>query len=210
MAYNNANIIQIFMERIKHSDTENFMKSILYCFGAPTIRGLKAACLINFRRGKSEDMRSSWKNNADKWLDDLGVEWLLLNEHAQDNNNALVLIFRRELLARALRCCKACNILKAQGYPVHNNINLNLDECLKCLCEKFSSGIKCPHEVGLFLDYPPDDVKCFMENKPSKNQSCSGCYWKVYSNVRKARRTFRKFRQAEYDAARRILTSFEQ
>ncbi|MBQ6773031.1 MAG: DUF3793 family protein [Synergistaceae bacterium] len=209
MTYNNANIIQIFMERIKHSDTENFMKSILFCFGAPTIRGLKAACLINFRRGKCEDMRSSWKNNASKWLDALGVEWLLLNEHSQDNN-ALVLIFRRELLERALRCCKACDILKAQGYPVHNNINL--DECLKCLREKFSSGTKCPHEVGLFLDYPPDDVKCFMENKAS-NISCPGCYWKVYKNVRKARRTFRKFKRAEYDAARKILRdiiSFEQ
>ena len=202
MAHNNTNIIQIFMERIKHSDTENFIKSILFCFGAPTIRGLKAACLINFRRGKSEDMRSSWKNNASKWLDNLGVEWLLLNEHSQDNN-ALVLIFRRELLARALRCYKACDILKSQGYPVNN-----LNACLECLQQKFLSGIKCPHEVGLFLGYPPDDVKCFMDKQPAKNL-CPG-YWKVYSNVKKARRTFRKFKRAEYDAARKILIDFGQ
>lgn len=189
--HNNANIMQIFMEHVKRSDTENFMKSILFCFGAPTIRGLKAACLINFRRNNGEDMRSLWRKNASRWLDSLGVEWLLLNEQSE-GTNALVMIYRRELLMRALGCYKACDILRSQGYPLHN-----LDECLKCLREKFLSGVRCPHEVGLFLDYPPDDVKCFMESKPAKNLYPG--YWKVYSNVKKARRTFRKYKRAEYD-----------
>ena len=194
----NANIMQSFMQHIRHYSTDDFIRSILYCFGAPTIRGLKAACLINFRRGEHEDMRSSWQNNADRWLGDLGVEWLLLNNKYGDGHSALVLIYRRELLARALGCDKACDILRAQGYPLHN-----LDECLACLHEKFAVGIHCPHEVGLFLDYPPDDVKSFMENSKAKSL-CPG-YWKVYGNVRKARRTFRKYKRAEYDAACEIL-----
>ena len=196
MIYKNTNIIQKFMEYIKNSSAEEFMKNILFCFGATTIKGIKAACLINFKRHEYEDMRSLWKLNADKWLEPLNVKWILLNEHDK-NKNALVLIYRRELLARALGCRGACEILKSCGYPLDD-----LDACLKCLRKKISGEF--PHEIGLFLDYPPDDVKCFMENKKCENQLRG--YWKVYSNVKKAKRTFRKYRRAEYDAARLIMT----
>lgn len=190
-------IIQKFMEHIKFLEPEKFMEGILFCFAAPTIKGLKAACLINFRRNKNEDMRSLWKSKAGEWLDPLGVQWLLLNEH-EASNNALVLIYRRELLARALGCCEACEILKAQGYPFND-----LDACLTCLREKFQGDF--PHEIGLFLDYPPRDVKGFMENQKCENQLRPGYYWKVYGDIKKARQTFRQYRRAEFDAARLIL-----
>ncbi len=195
MNCNDADIILKFMEYVRHADTEIFIRSTLFCFGAPTIKGIKAACLINFRRHKNENMRGLWLKNADKWLEPLGVRWILLNEHKE---NALVLIYRRELLACALGCTEACEILKSCGYPLGD-----LDACLKCLRKKICGDF--PHEIGLFLDYPPDDVKCFMENKKCKNQLRSG-YWKVYGNVRKARRTFKKYRRAECDAARLILS----
>ena len=198
-----ANIIYKFMEHIKDFDSEDFVRNILFCFAAPTIKGIKAACLINFRRG-GEDIKTLWKQNADGWLNPLGVQWLLLNENGSGNKNALVLIYRRELLSRALGCDGACEILKSCGYPLGN-----LDGCLECLRKKFSCGCtgSCfPHEIGLFLDYPPDDVKCFMENKKCENHLRNG-YWKVYGNVRKAERTFRKYRRAEFDAARSILTA---
>ena len=197
MSYKDANIIQKFMRQIKNYDSENFIRSILFCFGAPTIKGIKAACLINFRRRDDENMRVLWRRNADKWLAPLGVQWLLLNEH-DENKNALVLIYRRELLARALGCVAACEILKECGYPLDD-----LDACLTCLKKKI--GGEFPHEIGLFLDYPPDDVKCFMKNEKCENQLRNG-YWKVYNDVNKARRTFRKYRKAECDAARLILT----
>ena len=187
------NIILDFMESIRDYDTENFIRSILFCFGAPTIKGLKAATLINFRRN-NEDMRTVWTSHADEWLNASGVEWLMLNDRGK---NALVLIFRRELLARALGCSKACDILRDCGYPLHD-----VDACLRCLREKFC--VSFPHEIGLFLDYPPDDVRGFMEDRNAKNLLQPG-YWKVYSNVRKARRTFRKYKRAEYDAARSLM-----
>ena len=193
-----ANIIQKFMEHIKDFDDENYIRSLLFCFGAPTIKGIKAACLINFRRHGNEDMKTLWKQNADKWLKPLGVQWLVLNDNSE-NKNALILIYRRELLTLALGCEKACEILKSRGYPLDD-----LDACLNCLRKKISGEF--PHEIGLFLDYPPDDVKCFMENKKCENQLRDGCYWKVYGNVKKARRTFKKYRKAECDAARLILT----
>ena len=194
MTQTHANIMQKFMKHIKNSSTEDFIRSMLFCFCAPTIKGLKAACLINFRRNKDEDMRTIWKLHADEWLVPFGLEWLLLND---EGNNALVLIYRRELLAKALGCDEACDILKSKGYPLHD-----VDACLKCLREKYCESF--PHEIGLFLDYPPCDVKGFMENRCAKNLACPG-YWKVYGNVKRAREIFRKYKQAECEAAKLIL-----
>ncbi|MBQ6737521.1 MAG: hypothetical protein IJP41_03590, partial [Synergistaceae bacterium] len=94
MIHNNVNVMQNFMEYVKNSYAENFVKSMLFCFTAPTIKGLKAGCLINFRRDSSnEDLRKIWKLNADKWLKPLGLNWLLLNDKT-GVRNALVLIYR--------------------------------------------------------------------------------------------------------------------
>ena len=129
-----ADVIRALMEYTQTLDTENYIRNVLLCFAAPTIQGLKSACLINFRRHDNEDMRTTWKAHADEWLSPIGLEWLLLNEHS-NFMNALVLIYRRELLTRVLCCDKACEILKEYGYPLRN-----IDACLECLRKKFCSG----------------------------------------------------------------------
>ena len=195
MTHNHANVIRNFMMFMKTLDTKSFMKNMLLCFCAPTINGIKAASLINFRR-HDEDMCSVWREHADEWLAPLNVQGLLLNEHGQ-HKNALVMIYRRELLAQALGCDEACSLLAEFGYPLHD-----VDACLECLQGKFCSGF--PHEIGLFLDYPAEDVRGFIENRTAKKLSCP-CCWKVYGDVRKAAEKFRQYKQAECEAARMIL-----
>ena len=197
MAQKNSNTIKVFMEHVKNLCPEDFMRNLLLCFAAPTITGIKASCLLNFRRHNHEDMRSLWLKHADDWLAPLNVQWLLLNEHSQ-SLNALVLIYRRELLAEALQCDQACDILSEYGYPLHD-----VDACLECLRKKFCTAF--PHEIGLFLDYPPEDVRGFIENRKAKKLSCP-CYWKVYSNAEQAVKKFKDYRRVECEAARLILT----
>ena len=50
-----------------------------------------------------------------------------------------------------------------------------------------------PHEVGLFLSYPPEDVKGFIENHAA-NAKCTGV-WKVYGDERQARQTFDRYKK---------------
>lgn len=50
-----------------------------------------------------------------------------------------------------------------------------------------------PHEVGLFLEYPPEDVQCFMKDTRC-GVKCTGC-WKAYGNEKEAQLTFVKFRK---------------
>ena len=192
MTEKNADIIRKFMEYIKEADTESFIRGMLYCFCAPTIKGIKASTLINFRRKKGENIRELWRLHADEWLSPFGLEWIFLGEHS-GNDSALVLVFRRGLLAKALGCDKACHILESRGYPLHD-----VDACLECLKGKFCGGF--PHEIGIFLDYPPDDVKGFIENRYAQNLACPG-YWKVYGNPDEARKIFGEYRKAECEAA---------
>jgi hypothetical protein len=50
-----------------------------------------------------------------------------------------------------------------------------------------------PHEVGLFLGYPPEDVKGFMEDA-RRGVKCAGC-WKVYGNGEEAVKTFSRYKK---------------
>ncbi|MBQ7128480.1 MAG: DUF3793 family protein, partial [Clostridia bacterium] len=50
-----------------------------------------------------------------------------------------------------------------------------------------------PHEVGLFLGYPPEDVKGFIENN-AKCSKCVGC-WKVYGDEEKAKKCFENYKK---------------
>ena len=58
-----------------------------------------------------------------------------------------------------------------------------------------SAGGRFPHEMGLLLGYPAEDVKGFVENE-GKNFLYSG-YWKVYADVEEKRRLFQKFENAK-------------
>ena len=55
-----------------------------------------------------------------------------------------------------------------------------------------------PHEMGLLLGYPVEDVEGFIENK-GHNYLYSG-YWKVYGHVEEKKALFNR-----YEEARKIL-----
>ena len=192
-------IIQSFMESIREMDTENYLKSLIYCFGAPTIKGLKAASLINLKRGE-EEVRALWEVHGQEWLRPLKVEAVLLNSgRFPSGRNALVMIYKRELLERALKSEGARSILSPRGYP----FPFALDACLEHLRLRFCLEFEFPHEIGIFLDYPPEDVRGFLDHQGTRSLAVG--YWKVYGNVENARRAFRRYRRAERNAARSLL-----
>lgn len=67
------------------------------------------------------------------------------------------------------------------------------------LRKRFQKG--CPHELGVFLGYPVEDIKTYMEDVSA------GCpligYWKAYHNLDKTLETFR-----EYDDLRNRIVSW--
>ena len=61
------------------------------------------------------------------------------------------------------------------------------------LARRFRESGEFPHEVGLFLSYPPEDVKGFIDHR-ANNFKCAGL-WKVYGDEEKARSLFAKYKK---------------
>ncbi len=59
-----------------------------------------------------------------------------------------------------------------------------------------------PHEIGLFLGYPSEDVLGFIRNRAG-NSKMTGA-WKVYGDKEKAERIFEKYRKCTRCYLRRL------
>ena len=74
------------------------------------------------------------------------------------DKSALLYLYRPAELRRDLESGMARDILQKAGY--------RCDGCQRCvarLIRRFREEGEFPHEVGLFLSYPPEDVQGFIE-----------------------------------------------
>jgi hypothetical protein len=98
----------------------------------------------------------------------------------------LVLVFEKAGLLRAIRERSALALLSGMGYPTEASLFTVLDYLRgRFIRDDF------PHEIGLFLGYPAEDVIGFVRHK-GRNYKLSG-YWKVYGDVEQAKKCFRRF-----------------
>ena len=67
------------------------------------------------------------------------------------------------------------------------------ERCLVRLMERLRENREFPHEIGLFLGYPPEDVRGFIENR-AETAKCTG-YWKVYGDEEEVKRLFGKYKK---------------
>ena len=85
---------------------------------------------------------------------------------------------------------------------------MDLARMLDRLAERVGSfekrGLGFPHEIGVFLGYPPEDVKGFIENEGQKYLMIG--YWKVYSDLARARMIFKEYDRAKDCAVNEFLT----
>ena len=82
---------------------------------------------------------------------------------------------------------EAGEILRRQGYG-----DQQPGRCLNRLIHRIQDSGDVPHEIGLFLGYPPEDVEGFMERR--KPCSCAGP-WRVYGDAEKAQALFQRYRR---------------
>lgn len=111
----------------------------------------------------------------------------------RQNGVESLLIYDKERLAAVLSEPLALNLLAGEGYG-----GLDMDKMLLMLSKHFSLN-EFPHEIGLFLGYPPVDVKQFIEQKGRGGSCCR--YWKVYHDEAGAVNVFRQIDLAREKAA---------
>ena len=164
---------------------------------APTLAGLKTGSLFSCPYESREALLAELRA-LNRELRSRGLRILPLR---CGEGRALLYLFRPAELRRDLNRRCAREILSAAGYePPH------LGRCLHCLIERLQRGEDFPHEIGLFLSYPPEDVRGFIENH-ARNYKLAGP-WKVYGDVAQARQTFEKYRKCTDSYCRSLRAGF--
>ena len=87
--------------------------------------------------------------------------------------------------------------LRSMGYAPWTGLR----DCLRQLASRLCLQAEFPHEIGVFLGYPLDDVKGFIRHK-GRNYTYCGC-WKCYGDPQAARRRFEGFRRCTETFRRR-------
>ncbi len=155
---------------------------VKYC--SPTLAGIKTGSLFSGKcMNHSELFSFSRKLNVS--LGRKGIRFIPLRFW---DEKALVYAFRPSKLFSDIKDKQADVLLSQRGYHTDN-----CAKCLSRLIKRLNENEEFPHEIGLFLGYPVEDVKGFIENNAACAK-CAGC-WKVYGDEKKARRLFDQYRK---------------
>ena len=157
---------------------------IFHC--APAIAGIKPANLFAVQKD-----RGGARQKADELSRVFKKEGLGLRAVDVSQKTTLFFVYNRQLLAETLRSSAKSHFIEERGYDAA----APLEHCVNRLCERLKEGTcaSCgfPHEVGVFLGYPLEDVEGFIANGGEGYKMCG--YWKVYGDEAKARALFNMY-----------------
>ncbi|MBE6719257.1 MAG: DUF3793 family protein [Ruminococcaceae bacterium] len=151
---------------------------------SPTLASLKTANMFSCRFESEKSLITA----IDTWNElfrDKGVELIILKK---ENGLALIYVCRRNMLTADLNKDGVKEFLTVYGYR-----STDTDYAIRMLKRRLKTQKDFPHEIGIFLSYPLEDVKGFIE-QGGANCLCTGC-WKVYCNECEAQKTFSKFKK---------------
>ncbi|MBQ3161519.1 MAG: DUF3793 family protein [Oscillospiraceae bacterium] len=172
----------------KNCECEKFGQKLAF-HTAPTLLGIKCGSLISLTTAEfTLDEQSELFNSK------AAAKGLVTKILCSCGNRTLLFVYNEKLMKRRLADPQVQEVLKQYGYPE----NVGIDECLAHLSSRIRSSEEFPHEIGVFLGYPLEDVVGFIENKGENFKFC-GC-WKVYGSEENAKRTF-----ANYEKCRKFL-----
>ncbi len=149
--------------------------------GAPALMGIKPANIITFSiKNEEEGIRlSSLIKDYNEMFCGKDLSFFVL---CQCPVSCLVMVYRPSALEKQMKRKEVTAILRKWGYRTDS-----LEDMLVQLGKKIGNHDTWgfPHEIGLFLGYPVEDVIGFMKHKGK--DYLYACYWKVYSDVERAK-----------------------
>lgn len=166
------------------------MQLIVQC--APVMAGLKVSNLLIFREEHEEALLELLNGS------DLTAYYL-----TRVNGKLVYLIYRHTAMERFFTSYSVQVFFKREGYK-KLTIEHILEKFKKRYEEHMISGGEFPHEMGLILGYPLEDVEGFIEHG-GDNYLYSG-YWKVYNKPEEKKLMFSSFDKATEHFVRMMHT----
>ena len=149
---------------------------------APTLAGLKTGNIFN----ASYDSEDELEESLAAWNQILERRGLRVTCLRTTAGRALIYVYRPHFLEKDLTGPLASEMLEQFGYVPNDP-----ESCIRHLASRMIPGGGFPHEIGLFLGYPPEDVRGFIRQG---GKNCKACgYWKVYGDKEAAEKRFAQF-----------------
>ena len=183
---------------------QDYAEYLLAGFCMPTLLSKKPSSLIrvNIRNSEYKDRLLQSINSV---IGKFNCDYYILYENTSALN---LLIYHRELLRCLLATKEISKFLIALGYELKLNDILLLLSTLRIKLGQYyenrssdvsiHSPIEFPHEIGIILGYPIQDVMDFIKYQ-GKNYIFCG-YWKVYHNAEEAVKIFEDYKQIRHYA----------
>ena len=150
---------------------------------APTLEGVKPASLFRWQGTGGRTLALRWGKRLAPFQ--IAVRVL---KTCPRTGASLIYLYRAEALRALLAEPDNRSFLRQMGYQTDTGCGGLLEQLSHRLCLE----AEFPHEIGLFLGYPLEDVVGFMKNG-GRNYTCSGC-WKAYGDPEEAQRRFALYR----------------
>ena len=124
-----------------------------YC--APTLAKMKTGNMFNYKYTSLDELKSEVAEANEKLNEkDVFIDILKITDA-----RALVYVYRKKMLEADLAREGVENLLRKYGYQ-----NMVLSECFMVLKQHLRESACFPHEIGLFLGYPLEDVLGFIKH----------------------------------------------
>lgn len=150
---------------------------------APTLAGIKTGNLFSCAFAAEADAYFG-VYRINKILEVKGIRAVTM---LRRRGRTLVYVYRPSFLTRDIRKERAERILQELGYGTNS-----AEGCVSELRHRMAQSDEFPHEIGLFLGYPPEDVFGFIKDRDGCKYSG---LWKVYGDVEKAKVLFNKYKK---------------
>lgn len=177
--------------------TYNEFEKLLAYHCAPCLMGLKPANLISC--GLDAGLLEQQIQEFHESLSSYPIRIKLLYH---PKSRKMLFIYNIKLLEQDIFNENTREFLKDYGYPCDGN----LDEMLEFLSSRIKESKEYPHEIGVFLGYPLDDVIGFIHNHGKNYKACG--YWKVYSNENSTKQLFDEFTKSRLYLFDKIASGF--
>ena len=157
---------------------------------APVLMNYKISNLLIVEKEKIDSVKQLFAKT------ELSCKLVMVSEE-----KSAFLIYREEALKSYLECRKVRELMESFGYENYE-LEKILEEFSRKYTEYVSNSGNFPHEMGLLLGYPVEDVIGFIQND-GENFLYSG-YWKVYTNLSEALEHFERYNLAKETAVRMV------
>lgn len=158
---------------------------------APLLTGVKISNLLTVCAGMKRAAIRLFSNSG-----------ILCHLFYESKEKVTFFLYQKTGLEEHLNRPEVRALLQSLGY-----YNKTLNEILCDVSRRYTLHMgqrkPFPHEVGLLLGYPAEDVEGFIRHQ-GKNFLYSG-YWKVYGDLRQSQRAFEAYDRAKEEVVRMVF-----